>query len=131
MCRCLSFSTGIVANVSDCSDVFPTLAVIATQAETPTELSGLGHTRRQESDRPQVVAAGINALGGKAQVYGDAIRVEPAPLHEGVVDSHGDHRIAMAFSILGLQVPGVAIAGSDSVTKTFPGFYDMLEDLRR
>ena len=122
---------GIVANVSDCSDVFPTLAVIATQAETPTELSGLGHTRRQESDRPAVVAAAINALGGRAQAFGDAIRIEPAHLHEGIVDSAHDHRIAMAFSILGLQVPGVAIAGWESVSKTFPGFYDMLEDLRR
>jgi 3-phosphoshikimate 1-carboxyvinyltransferase len=122
---------GIVANVSDCSDVFPTLAVIATQAETPTELSGLGHTRRQESDRPAVVAAAINALGGKAQAFGDAIRIEPAHLHEGVVDSARDHRIAMAFSILGLEVPGIAIAGWESVSKTFPGFYDMLEDLRR
>ena len=122
---------GITANVSDCSDVFPTLAVIATQAETPTELGGLGHTRRQESDRPAVVAAAINALGGRAQVFGDAIRVEPAPLHDGVVDSARDHRIAMAFSILGLQVPGIAILGADAVTKTFPGFYDMLEELRR
>jgi 3-phosphoshikimate 1-carboxyvinyltransferase len=122
---------GITANVSDCSDVFPTLAVIATQAETPTELSGLGHTRTQESDRPVVVAGAINALGGRAIVYGDAIRVEPAPLHEGIVDSGRDHRIAMAFSVLGLQVPGIAIAGANSVTKTFPGFYEMLEDLRR
>ena len=122
---------GIVANVSDCSDVFPTLAVVATQAETPTELSGLGHTRRQESDRPAAVAAAINALGGRAQAFGDAIRIEPAPLHEGIVDSARDHRIAMAFSILGLQVPGVAIAGWDAVSKTFPGFYEMLEDLRR
>ena len=122
---------GITANVSDCSDVFPALAVIATQADTPTELSGLGHTRRQESDRPVAVASAINALGGRAQVYGDAIRIEPAPLHEGIVDSAGDHRIAMAFAILGLQVPGVAISGAESVAKTFPGFYDMLEDLRR
>ncbi len=122
---------GIVANVSDCSDVFPTLAAIATQAITPTELDGLGHTRKQESDRIAAVAAAITALGGRAQTYGDAIRIEPAPLRDGVVDAAGDHRIAMAFSVLGLLIPGVAIAGAGSVAKTFPGFYDMLEDLRR
>jgi 3-phosphoshikimate 1-carboxyvinyltransferase len=122
---------GIVANVTDVSDVFPTLAVIATQAATPTELDGLAHTRKQESDRPATVAAGIVALGGRVQVFGDGIRIEPVPLHGGVVDAAGDHRIAMAFSILGLHVPGVAIAGSESVSKTFPGFYDMLERLRR
>ncbi|HYR94124.1 MAG TPA: 3-phosphoshikimate 1-carboxyvinyltransferase [Methylomirabilota bacterium] len=122
---------GIIANVSDCSDVFPTLAVIATQADTPTELDGLAHTRHQESDRPAAVAAGIVALGGRAQVFGDAIRIEPVPLHGGIVDAAGDHRIAMAFSVLGLHVPGVAISGWESVSKTFPGFYEMLERLGR
>lgn len=120
---------GIRANVRDCSDVFPTLAVIATQAGEPTELTGIAHTRKQESDRVASVANGINALGGRAQAFADAIRIEPAPLHDGVVDSAGDHRVAMAFSILGLQVPGVAIKGAESVAKTFPGFFEMLAEL--
>jgi 3-phosphoshikimate 1-carboxyvinyltransferase len=122
---------GIRANVRDCSDVFPTLAVVATQASEATELTGIGHTRKQESDRVTVVADGINALGGRAQAYADAIRVEPTPLHDGIVDACGDHRVAMAFSILGLQVPGVAIKGSGSVTKTFPQFYEMVAELSR
>jgi 3-phosphoshikimate 1-carboxyvinyltransferase len=122
---------GIVANVMDCSDTFPTLAVIATQAETPTELTGIAHTRSQESDRVAAVAAGIVALGGRAQAFRDAIRIEPAPLHEGVVDAAGDHRIAMAFSVLGLKVPGVAIKGWSAVGKTFPDFYEVLRELSR
>lgn len=122
---------GIVASVMDCSDTFPTLAVIATQADTPTELTGIAHTRAQESDRVAAVAAGIVALGGRAQAYRDAIRIEPVPLHDGIVDSAGDHRIAMAFSVLGLQVPGVAIKGWSAVGKTFPDFYDMLRQLSR
>jgi len=122
---------GIRANVRDCSDVFPTLAVIATQAAGPTELTGIGHTRKQESDRVRTVAAGISALGGCATPYADAIRIAPRPLHEGVVDAAGDHRIAMAFSVLGLQVPGVAIKGASAVSKTFPDFYAMLERLSR
>ena len=122
---------GLRANVRDCSDVFPTLAAVATQASDPTELTGIGHTRKQESDRIVAVADGINALGGAAKPFADAIRIEPRPLHEGLVDSCGDHRVAMAFSILGLQVPGVAIKGASSVGKTFPGFYDMLATLAR
>jgi 3-phosphoshikimate 1-carboxyvinyltransferase len=122
---------GIRANVRDCSDVFPTLAVVATQASEATELTGIGHTRKQESDRVTVVADGIKALGGRAQAFADAIRVEPAALHDGVVDACGDHRVAMAFSILGLQVPGVAIKGAGSVAKTFPQFYEMLAELSR
>jgi 3-phosphoshikimate 1-carboxyvinyltransferase len=122
---------GIVANVMDCSDTFPTLAVIATQADTPTELTGIAHTRAQESDRVAAVAAGITALGGRAQAFRDAIRIEPAPLHDGVVDAAGDHRVAMAFSVLGLHVPGVAIKGWSAVGKTFPDFYEMLRTLSR
>jgi 3-phosphoshikimate 1-carboxyvinyltransferase len=122
---------GIVAGVMDCSDTFPTLAVIATQADTPTELTGIAHTRAQESDRVAAVAAGITALGGRAQAFRDAIRIEPAPLHDGIVDAAGDHRIAMAFSILGLLVPGVAIKGWSAVAKTFPDFYDVLRQLSR
>jgi 3-phosphoshikimate 1-carboxyvinyltransferase len=122
---------GVVANVMDCSDTFPTLAVIATQADTPTELTGIAHTRAQESDRVAAVAAGIMALGGRAQAYRDAIRIEPAPLHDGIVDAAGDHRIAMAFSVLGLKVPGVAIKGWSAVAKTFPDFYDMIRQLSR
>jgi 3-phosphoshikimate 1-carboxyvinyltransferase len=122
---------GVRANVRDCSDVFPTLAAVATQASEATELTGIGHTRKQESDRVVAVASGINALGGAAQAFADAIRIEPRALHEGIVDASGDHRIAMAFSILGLQVPGVAIKGASSVAKTFPGFYDMLATLAR
>ena len=115
----------------DCSDVFPSLAVVATQCETRTELGGIAHTRLQESDRIRAVAEGINVLGGRATSYADSIRIEPAPLHDGTVDAHGDHRVAMAFSILGLQVPGVAIEGADSVSKTFPDFFAMLGELGR
>jgi 3-phosphoshikimate 1-carboxyvinyltransferase len=105
--------------------------VIATQASDPTELTGIGHTRKQESDRIQAVANGINVLGGRAQAFADAIRIEPAPLHDGIVDSCGDHRVAMAFAVLGLQVPGVAIRGASAVSKTFPEFFEMLAELSR
>lgn len=120
---------GIVANVRDCSDVFPTLAAVAACADTPSELAGIAHTRKQESDRIAAVANALRAVGAGATEFADTLRIDPAPLHGGVVDAAGDHRIAMAFSILGLQVPGVGIEGSESVAKTFPGFYDMVRDL--
>ena len=122
---------GVTANVSDCSDVFPTLAVVAAFASSPTELLGIGHTRNQESDRISAVVSGLRAMGARAEGYADAIRVEPAALHGAAIDSAGDHRIAMAFSIAGLEVPGVSIDGAESVAKTFPGFYGMLEELAR
>ncbi len=120
---------GIRANVRDISDVFPTLAVVAAFAEGPSEILGVGHTRRQESDRIAAVGTGLRALGGIVTEFADGIAIDPVPLHGGVVDAAGDHRIAMAFTILGLQVPGVAIEGAEAVSKTFPDFYDMVRDL--
>ncbi|MDE3112911.1 MAG: 3-phosphoshikimate 1-carboxyvinyltransferase [Chloroflexota bacterium] len=120
---------GIRENVRDVSDVFPTLAVVAAVADGRSEILGVGHTRRQESDRIAAVAAGLRALGGQVTEYADGVAIDPAPLHGGRVDAAGDHRIAMAFSILGLQVPGVVVEGSEAVSKTFPGFYDMVREL--
>lgn len=122
---------GLTADLRDCSDVFPTLAIVAACAATPSELTGVAHTRLQESDRVSAVAAGLRALGADVAEWADGLRIVPRPLHAGVVDSAGDHRIAMAFSVLGLAVPGVAIEGAEAVSKTFPDFYRMLEDLRR
>ncbi len=122
---------GITANVGDCSDVFPTLAVVAAFARSATELLGIGHTRKQESDRIATVVAGLAAMGARVEGYADAIRIEPATLQGAAIESAGDHRIAMAFSIAGLQVPGVSVEGADSVKKTFPGFYEMLEEFAR
>jgi 3-phosphoshikimate 1-carboxyvinyltransferase len=120
---------GIRENVRDISDTFPTLAVVAACAHGRSEILGVGHTRRQESDRVAAVASGLRALGGRVTEYGDGLAIEPVPLHGGVVDAAGDHRIAMAFAILGLSVPGVAIDGAASVSKSFPGFYDMVRGL--
>ncbi len=120
---------GVREDLRDISDTFPTIAVVAACAQGPSELLGLGHTRRQESDRIAAVAAGLRALGGDVTEYADGLRIVPAPLRGGVVDAAGDHRIAMAFSILGLVVPGVAIDGAEVVAKTYPGFYGMLREL--
>jgi 3-phosphoshikimate 1-carboxyvinyltransferase len=120
---------GLRENLRDISDVFPTLAVVAACAQGRSELLGVGHTRGQESDRIAAVAAGLRALGGRVEEYADGIAIEPVPLHGGVVDAAGDHRIAMAFSVLGLDVPGIAIEGADAVAKTFPAFYEMLGGL--
>jgi 3-phosphoshikimate 1-carboxyvinyltransferase len=60
----------------------------------------------------------------------DGFVVEPGLPSAAVVDSHGDHRLAMAFAVLGLRVPGIEIARAESVTKTFPGFFAALDQLR-
>ncbi len=120
---------GIRENVRDISDTFPTLAVVAACADGRSEILGIGHTRGQESDRIAAVARGLRALGGQATEYADGIAIDPAPLRGGTVDAAGDHRIAMAFAILGLVVPGVTIDGAETVSKSFPGFFEMVRGL--
>jgi len=122
---------GVRADLRDYSDSFPALAVVAAAADGPTEISGVGYTRGHESDRIAAVAAGLRALGAEAEPGADGMTVIPRPLHGGVVAAVNDHRIAMAFAVLGLLVPGVAIEGAEAVGKTFPEFFDMLDRLRR
>jgi len=124
--------TGVRADLRDFSDSFPTLAVVAAAALGPTEISGIGYTRRHESDRIASVAAGLRALGAGADELADGLLIHPVPhLHGGTVNAAGDHRIAMAFAVLGLQVPGVVIDGAECVAKTFPEFFEMLARLTR
>lgn len=124
--------TAVRADLRDFSDSFPSLAVVAALALGSTEISGIGYTRRHESDRIAAVAAGLRALGAGADELADGLLIHPAPLlHGGTVSAAGDHRIAMAFAVLGLQVPGVVIDGAECVAKTFPEFFEVLARLTR
>lgn len=91
-----------------------------------TRIHGAGHVQHKESNRLQTVAAGIRALGGHAGVEGTDLVVRGGPLSGGRVDVAGDHRIALAFGVLGLWIPGVVLRGAEAVDKSYPAF---LEDL--
>jgi len=87
--------------------------------------------RVKESDRIRAVADGIRALGGEIEEFEDGFAISgPQRLVGGRVDSAGDHRIAMAFSIAGLIADGVTeIVGADCASVSFPEFYDSLAKL--
>ncbi len=122
---------GIDADLTDLPDMAPTLAVMALFAGSPTTLRGVGHLRFKESDRIERVAACVRALGGAADTGADWLRIRPpaagqSGLRGADIDPRDDHRIAMAFSVAGLAVPGVRILDPGCVTKSFPGFFDHL-----
>ena len=119
------------ADLSDISDTFPTLAVCCAFADGPSRLSGLSHTRVQESDRVRAVATELRRLGAEVEEFGDGIRITPRPLHAATVRTYRDHRIAMAFALAGLRVDGVTVADPDCVGKTFPDYFALLESLGR
>jgi len=121
----LILSSSIIPNILD---EIPMLAIVATQVEGRIEVRDAKELRIKESDRIHTVADGIRALGGEIEESEDGFSISgPQRLIGGRVDSAGDHRIAMAFSIAGLAADGVTeISGADCASVSFPGFYASL-----
>ncbi len=104
-------------------DEFPALFVAAACASGETRLTGAEELRVKESDRIQVMADGLLALGIDAQATPDGIVIQGGQLQGGEVDSHGDHRIAMAFAMAALRAAGpITIRDCANVATSFPGF---------
>jgi 3-phosphoshikimate 1-carboxyvinyltransferase len=110
-------------------DMVPTLAIIAAFAAGQTRISNVAHLRIKESDRLQVVAMELAKLGVEVQELADALVIRGTPRHGAAIDAHDDHRIAMAFALVGLRLPGVEIHGAEAVAKSFPGFWEEFRQL--
>ena len=111
-------------------DEFPVLFVAAACAEGKTVLTGAEELRVKESDRIQVMADGLQALGIDATPTPDGMVIRPGAIGGGRVDSHGDHRIAMAFAIAGLRASGeILIDDCANVNTSFPGFSDLVNSI--
>ncbi|WP_344464786.1 3-phosphoshikimate 1-carboxyvinyltransferase [Kitasatospora kazusensis] len=119
---------GFEVDMGDISDTFMTLAAVAPLADAPITVRGIGHARLKESDRIAAVAGNLRALGIQVEDGPDRLTVHPGRPAAGTIACHRDHRIAMAFSVLGLRVPGLVLDDPRCVGKTFPGFH---EELRR
>ena len=121
--------SGVDENLRDLSDVVPTFAVVAACADGPSRVRDVGFIREKESDRIGGVVAQLGRLGIAAEEHDDGFTVHPGPVTPGSVDPADDHRMAMAFSLLGLVADGVTITDSECVAKTFPRFYRVLDDV--
>lgn len=107
-------------------DEFPAIFVAAACAEGETILHGAEELRVKESDRIQVMADGLLALGVEVEVYDDGIRIVGGEIGGGAVQSHGDHRIAMSFAMAALRATGtIAIQDIANVATSFPGFAEL------
>jgi 3-phosphoshikimate 1-carboxyvinyltransferase len=113
------------------SDTFLTAAALAPFASSPTRLRGIGHTRRQETDRVSAVARELSRLGVQVRESEDELVIEPSAVHGGEIETYDDHRMAMSFALIGLRVPGIRIRNPGCVDKTFPDFFRCLESLRQ
>ena len=119
------------------SDTFLTLAAVAPLLEGETHISGIAHTRKQETDRVSAMVAELRRLGQDVHEEPDAITIRPRPLRADVaIETYGDHRFAMSFGILGCHdlrgdgTPWLAIRHPKVCAKTFPGFFTALEQAR-
>lgn len=120
-----SVLAGLTVDMADISDTFMTLAAIAPLATSPVTITGIGNVRLKESDRIAAMEENLARCGVRTESGPDSLRVFPATPHGAVVDPHGDHRIAMAFSVLGLRAPGMTVADPGCVAKTCPAFFDL------
>jgi 3-phosphoshikimate 1-carboxyvinyltransferase len=112
-------------------DEFPVLAVAATQAHGKTIVRDAAELRVKETDRIASIVAELETLGARIDPLPDGFIVEgPTQLHSGIVDSHGDHRLAMALAVAGLVADGeVAIENAECIDDSFPGFTGVMQDL--
>ena len=110
-------------------DEVPALAAAAAFAEGPFTVTGAGELRVKESDRIAALAQGLAALGARVRELPDGLVVEGgAPLLGARVQSHGDHRIAMALSVAALAASGeTEVEGAECVAVSFPGFYALVD----
>ena len=122
---------GIDVDLRDMPDVAQTLAAIAPFANGPTTIRGIASARLKETDRVAALCAELTRLGVSVAERPDGLTVQPcACLLPGVVRTYNDHRMAMAFALIGLRERGIQIENPECVSKTFPGYFDELDKLR-
>ena len=121
------------AEVPSLIDEIPVLAVVATQAHGVTRIRDAGELRVKETDRIKAIAGNLRSMGAAVEEHADGLDIEgPTPLAGCALDSFGDHRIAMAFSIAGLVASGeTVITDAGCADISFPGFYSLLRGLHR
>jgi len=123
---------GLNVDMVDIPDTAQTLAALAPFASTPTTIRGIASARRKESDRVAALCTELSRLGVEVEEHPDGLTIHPcSELHPAQIHTYQDHRMAMAFSMIGLKTPGITVLEPSCVSKTFPGFYDVLAQLRR
>ncbi|MBD2247838.1 3-phosphoshikimate 1-carboxyvinyltransferase [Nostoc sp. FACHB-888] len=122
---------GIDIDMNDISDLVQTLGAIAPFASSPITIRNVEHIRYKETDRIKAVVTELRRLGVKVEEFADRLKIEPGPITPAAIETYHDHRMAMAFAVTGLKVPGIVIKDPGCTAKTFPDyftrFFQMLE----
>jgi 3-phosphoshikimate 1-carboxyvinyltransferase len=122
---------GVEVDMCDIPDTAQTLAVIAPFASSPTRIRGIASARVKETDRVHATCTELGRLGVEVEEHEDGLTIYPCEhLRPAAIQTYNDHRMAMAFSLIGLRFDGVTIENPACVSKTFPNYFDMLDALR-
>jgi len=123
--------TGVDVDMRDISDTAQTLAAIAPFASSPTRIRGIAFIRHKETDRVHAVCTELTRLGVRVEEHEDGMTIYPCGnIQPAVIQTYNDHRMAMAFSLIGLRAERISIENPACVSKTFPNFFQVLETLR-
>ena len=115
--------TALRADLTDCIDLLPTIASLAAMADGTSELVGISRARLKESNRVSAVKQELERAGVEVSEETNKISIVGTMPKSSVFDSHGDHRIAMAMSLLGAAAGGAVIEGAECVAKTYPEYW--------
>lgn len=119
---------GADLDLTDCPDLLPPLVICALFAPGPTVFHGIAHTELKESPRATLLTTELGHCGARLHFDGRVLSVSPGLLTGGVVlNPHNDHRLAMAFGLLGLRLPMVTVTNKECVQKSYPAFWEVLE----
>ncbi|MCH5266390.1 MAG: 3-phosphoshikimate 1-carboxyvinyltransferase [Lachnospiraceae bacterium] len=121
--------SGITLNMSNFSDQTMTLSAVAVFANSPTEIIGVAHIRRQESDRLRGIVTELKRLGISCEEKEDGLRLVPGEITPATIQTYEDHRMAMAFAIIGAKIPGIIIDNPLCCQKTFENYFEILTNL--
>jgi 3-phosphoshikimate 1-carboxyvinyltransferase len=120
---------GVDVDLNALPDAALALAVVALFAEGPTRIRNVANLRIKETDRLAALERELRKLGASARTGSDFLEIVPGPPKPAAIDTYGDHRMAMAFALAGLRIPGVAIRNPGCVSKTWPEYFSLLETL--
>ena len=120
---------GVDADMRAISDTSLTLAAIAPFADSKVTLRNIEHTRWQETDRIHAMVTELRKLGVPVIEHQDGLEISPSPVTPAAIDTYEDHRMAMAFALVGLKANGIQINDPECVSKTFPNYFEVLEQL--
>ncbi len=121
--------TGTTVDMNDTPDLVPTLAVVAAFAEGKTTITNIAHAKIKESDRIESPKLELEKMGIKVESTINSLTIHGGNPHGATINTYGDHRMAMAFAAAGARIPGIVINDPDVVNKSFPGFWNKLEEV--